>query len=318
MAVDSSNKIARATSEGAPQAAAGTSQRTDWCDSQVLDEAVEGLSSCAGDALSKAICRGIVDPDEVVAWTDRTERLIRFQFDRAELRLQIPAVAEQLHALLEQVALPATVSAGELTTRFVASLVRLRKAISLDVEAAFDGDPAASGYEEIAVAYPAIRALSIHRIAHELCLYGVPLIPRIMSEYAHDRTGIDINPGARIGQRFFIDHGTGVVIGETCEIGNNVRLYQGVTLGASSLRDSRALRGVKRHPTVEDDVTIYAGAKILGGETVIGAGSVIGGNVWLTASVAPGSRVMAEPPRNAVSAGREQGDQLALQMPWDD
>jgi serine O-acetyltransferase len=278
---------------------------------------VEGLSGCTDNALSQAVCRGIVDPQEVVDWTNRTERLLRFQFDRAELRSEIPAVAQRLHALLVQLDLPLPNDPGAVTRAFVSSLVGLRELIADDVAAAFEGDPAATGYEEIAVAYPAIRALSIHRIAHELCLRQVPLIPRIMSEYAHDRTGIDIHPGASIGRHFFIDHGTGVVIGETTVIGDNVRLYQGVTLGARSIKKSSTLRGVKRHPTVENDVTIYAGAKILGGETVIGAGSVVGGNVWLTESVPPGSQVLADPPRHAVS--RDDRDaMLPLQLPWDD
>jgi serine O-acetyltransferase len=264
------------------------------------------------------VCRGILDPQEVVAWTDRTERLLRFQFDRSVLRSEIPVVAERLHALLVQVELPAGTTPASVTTDFVSALVPLRTSISDDVSAAFEGDPAASGYEEIVVAYPAIRALSVHRIAHELYRHQVPLVPRIMSEYAHDRTGIDIHPGAMIGRHFFIDHGTGVVIGETTVIGDNVRIYQGVTLGASSIKDSSALRGVKRHPTVEDDVTIYAGAKILGGQTVIGAGSVIGGNVWLTESVPPGSRVMADPPRNVVSRSEGLGEPLPLQLPWEE
>jgi len=205
-----------------------------------------------------------VDPQEVVDWANRTERLLRFQFDRSELRSEIPVVAERLHALLGAVDLPTSSSPEAITSAFVASLVGLRELIADDVAAAFAGDPAATGYDEIAVAYPAIRALSVHRIAHELYLRQVPLIPRIMSEYAHDRTGIDIHPGARIGRHFFIDHGTGVVIGETTVIGDHVRIYQGVTLGARSIKESSSLRGVKRHPTVENDVTIYAGAKILG------------------------------------------------------
>jgi serine O-acetyltransferase len=289
----------------------------DACPSEILEEAIHGLSGCADDALSQAACQGILDPAAVVAWTDRTERLLRFRFDRSELRAEVPAVAEELRVLLHEVDLPDSVRPESITASFVESLVRLRAAISEDVAAAFEGDPAASGYEEIALSYPAIRALSVHRIAHELHLAQVPLIPRIMSEYAHDRTGIDIHPGARIGKHFFIDHGTGVVIGETTVIGDRVRLYQGVTLGATSLKESSALRGRKRHPSVEDDVTIYAGAKILGGETVIGAGSVIGGNVWLTESVAPGSRVMTDPPRNVVSLDAE-GEPLPLQLPWED
>jgi serine O-acetyltransferase len=287
------------------------------CSAEVIEAAVEGLSSFTDNALSQAVCRGIVDPQRVVDWTDRTERLLRFQFDRAELRSEIPVVAEHLHGLLEALDLPLNQSPGSVTTAFVYALVGLRESIAEDVAAAFDGDPAATGYEEIAVAYPAIRALSVHRIAHTLYRHQVPLVPRIMSEYAHDRTGIDIHPGASIGRRFFIDHGTGVVIGETTVIGDNVRVYQGVTLGARSIPQSAALRGVKRHPTVENDVTIYAGAKILGGGTVIGAGSVVGGNVWLTESVPPGSQVLADPPRNAVS--QDQRDAvLPLQLPWDE
>jgi len=287
------------------------------CPPDVIEEAVRGLSGCSEDPLAQAVCQGIVDPERVVEWTDRTERLLRFQFDRSELRSEIPVVADRLAVLLGEVELTPPHTAASITTDFVTALVGLRKMISDDVAAAFEGDPAASGYEEIAVSYPAIRALAIHRIAHELYLRHVPLIPRIMSEYAHDRTGIDIHPGARIGRHFFIDHGTGVVIGETTEIGANVRLYQGVTLGATSIRDSSRLRGVKRHPTVEDDVTIYAGAKILGGDTVIGEGSVIGGNVWITESVPRGARVVADPPRNVVHH-ETLGEPLPLQLPWDD
>jgi len=287
------------------------------CPPDVIEEAVRGLSGCSEDVLAQAVCRGIIDPQRVVTWVDRTERLLRFQFDRSELRAEIPAVAERLADLLREVEIPSSRTVESITTDFVGALVRLREMISDDVAAAFDGDPAASGYEEIAVSYPAVRALAIHRIAHELYLRDVPLIPRIMSEYAHDRTGIDIHPGARIGRHFFIDHGTGVVIGETTVIGDNVRLYQGVTLGATSLRNSSRLRGVKRHPTVEDDVTIYAGAKILGGGTVIGAGSVIGGNVWITESVPPGARVVADPPRNVVHH-EDIGEPLPLQLPWNE
>jgi len=295
---------------GAPSAGEG-------CPPDIIEAAVRGLSGCSDNVLAQAVCRGIVDPQAVVDWTNRTERLLRFQFDRAELRSEIPGVARQLNALLAQVELPFSSSPESITSAFVASLVGLRESISEDVAAAFEGDPAATGYEEIAVAYPAIRALSVHRIAHELYLRQVPLIPRIMSEYAHDRTGIDIHPGATIGRHFFIDHGTGVVVGETTVIGDNVRIYQGVTLGARSIKKSATLRGLKRHPTVENDVTIYAGAKILGGETVIGAGSVIGGNVWLTQSVAPGSQVLAEPPHNVVSED-ERDELLSLQRAWED
>lgn len=165
----------------------------------------------------------------------------------------------------------------------------IRRKLILDVQAAFDGDPAARSLEEVIVSYPGVLAISIYRIAHFLQSNGVPVIPRIMTEYAHSRTGIDINPGASIGESFFIDHGTGVVIGESCIIGDRVKIYQGVTLGALSVK--KELMDKKRHPTIEDDVTIYANATILGGSTVIGKGSVVGGNTWITASVAPGTLV---------------------------
>jgi serine O-acetyltransferase len=278
------------------------------CPEDVLEAAVEGLAGCEETVLSETVCGGILDPNQVVQWIDPTKRLLRFRVDPAELRSEVPAVADGLYKLLVQVELPESATAEELTIRFISRLVDLRGMLSQDVEAAYAGDPAANGYDEIVVAYPAIRALAIHRIAHELHGYGIPLLPRIMSEYAHDRTGIDIHPGAEIGAHFFIDHGTGIVIGETAVIGDGVRLYQGVTLGATSIRDSSALRGKKRHPTIEDDVTIYAGATILGGDTVIGARSIIGGNVWLTSSVPADSRVMAEAPRQLIRGPGRGGD----------
>lgn len=180
----------------------------------------------------------------------------------------------------------------EVVLRLFRKLPALRRTLNSDVVAAYEGDPAARSIEEVVFSYPAIEAITTHRLAHVLYEERVPMIPRIMSEHAHSRTGIDINAGARIGERFFIDHGTGVVIGETAEIGNDVKLYQGVTLGAlSTTRGRRAENGEKRHPTIEDEVTIYAGATILGGDTVIGKGSVIGGNVWLVKSVPPGSKI---------------------------
>jgi len=173
----------------------------------------------------------------------------------------------------------------------------LRAMLSKDVLAAFQGDPAANSVEEVIFSYPSIEAITVHRIAHELHRAQIPMLPRIMTEYAHSVSGIDIHPGAQIGESFFIDHGTGVVIGETAVIGNNVKIYQGVTLGALSLERGHGLeRGNKRHPTIEDHVTIYAGATILGGDTVIGAGSVVGGNAWITVSVPPGSRITEAPP----------------------
>lgn len=189
--------------------------------------------------------------------------------------------------------------AGECASSFLSELPRLRQMLATDVQAALDGDPAATCRDEIIFSYPSIYAVMVYRLAHEFFKRRVPLLPRIMTEHAHHRTGIDIHPGTRIGSHFFIDHGTGVVIGGTAIIGNNVKLYQGVTLGAFSFdKDSSGdlVRDTKRHPTIEDDVVIYAGATILGGETVIGRGSVIGGNVWLTHSVPPGTRVLQDSP----------------------
>src|SRR5262247_3067157 len=189
--------------------------------------------------------------------------------------------------------------AEEQSLLFLQKLAGLRCRLSDDVQAAFDGDPAAKSIDEVIFAYPAIFAITIYRLAHELHLQKIPLLPRIMTEHAHSVTGIDIHPGATIGSGFFIDHGTGVVIGETTNIGNRVKLYQGVTLGALSFAmdaEGRMIRGKKRHPTIEDDVVIYAGATILGGTTVIGRGSVIGGNVWLTRSVPPYTRVVISEP----------------------
>ena len=166
-------------------------------------------------------------------------------------------------------------------------LPEIKRKITLDVEAVFKGDPAAKSKEEIILSYPGLEAILIYRIANFLYTNGVPIIPRIMSEYIHGKTGIDINPGAKIGESIFIDHGTGIVIGETTVIGNNVKIYQGVTLGALSVK--KELKNKKRHPTIEDDVTIYAGATILGGETTIGRGSTIGGNTWVTHSIPAGT-----------------------------
>ena len=177
--------------------------------------------------------------------------------------------------------------AEQTTLALIEELPEIRRKLMLDVEAAYRGDPAAKSNEDVIVSYPGLQAITVYRLAHFLCQNGVPIIPRIMSEHIHGRTGIDINPGAEIGESFFIDHGTGVVIGETTVIGNNVKLYQGVTLGALSVK--KELMDKKRHPTIEDDVTIYANATILGGNTIIGKGRVIGGNTWVTESVPAGT-----------------------------
>ncbi len=182
--------------------------------------------------------------------------------------------------------------AADAVSHLLDELTAIRGVLKEDVKKAFQGDPAAASFDAIILCYPCIEAITTYRLAHELYLKGVPLIPRMWAERAHSRTGVDINPGATIGPRFFIDHGTGVVIGETCVIGENVAVYQGVTLGALAPANSDSLRGKKRHPTIEDEVIIYSGATILGGDTVIGKGAVIGGNVWLTDSVPPGTKVV--------------------------
>ena len=178
-----------------------------------------------------------------------------------------------------------------ITLEFFSRIPRIRELVDSDLSASYDGDPAAYSIEEIILSYPGLQATTINRLAHELFLLKVPLIPRIMTEYAHSLTGIDIHPGATLGHFLMIDHGTGVVIGETSIIGEHVKIYQGVTIGALSTRGGQTLKGAKRHPTIEDNVTIYAGASILGGETVIGHDSVIGSNAFITSSIAPGTRV---------------------------
>ncbi len=190
----------------------------------------------------------------------------------------------------------ATQQAEEISQYFISRLPYVQQMLLKDVQAGFDGDPAAQSKEDIIISYPGLFAIYVYRIAHELYLKQVPHIPRIMTEYAHSRTGIDINSGADIGEYFFIDHGTGVVIGETTTIGNHVKLYQGVTLGALSTRMGQQLAGVKRHPTIEDHVTIYSGSTILGGDTVIGRGTVIGGNAFITESVAADTKVIVKNP----------------------
>lgn len=190
----------------------------------------------------------------------------------------------------------------ESAIEFMRKIPSLRLALARDVRAAYEGDPGAESHDEIIFSYPGLFAVTVYRIAHELYHMSIPLVPRIMTEHAHSRTGIDIHPGAHIGESFFIDHGTGVVIGATSVVGDRVRIYQGVTLGALALPWDAVeeLRKTKRHPTIEDDVIIYAGATILGGDTVIGAGSVVGGNVWMTESVPPGTRVIMKRPELVV------------------
>ncbi len=187
----------------------------------------------------------------------------------------------------------------QIALAFLESVPALQKMLSTDIDAGYEGDPAAKSHDEVIFSYPGMFAITVYRIAHRLFELEVPLIPRMMTEFSHSLTGIDIHPGATIGPRFFIDHGTGVVIGETSIIGKNVRLYQGVTIGALSVPSDQCeqMRGLKRHPTIEDDVVIYSGATILGGETTIGTRCVIGGNVWVTESVPPDTTVIGETPK---------------------
>lgn len=205
----------------------------------------------------------------------------------------LAAAAEELASLLSETVEDRSLHENILT-QFFSRLPTVREILDTDVQAAYEGDPAARCAEEIMLAYPAFEAISIYRLAHELYVLGVPLIPRMMTEHAHKSTGVDIHPGATIGRYFFIDHATGVVVGETCTIGDHVKLYQGVTLGAKSFEldeNGNPVKGIKRHPDIGNHVVIYANATILGGNTVIGDHSTIGGNVWLTHSVEPGSTV---------------------------
>ncbi|MDD2901939.1 MAG: serine acetyltransferase [Syntrophales bacterium] len=233
---------------------------------------------------------------EAVAFFEELSRQITLAFRHECLRYGLPCIHCQEKGQKEAV-------------RFLRALPRLRTVLATDVKAAYRGDPAAKSCDEVIFSYPGLFAVTVYRAAHQLLRQGVPLMPRIMTEHAHSRTGIDIHPGARIGESFFIDHGTGVVIGETTEIGCRVRLYQGVTLGALSLSPDQveSLRSRKRHPTVEDDVIIYSGATILGGKTVIGARAVIGGNVWLTESVPPDTKVFLKKPELIYRSNHAKG-----------
>lgn len=198
--------------------------------------------------------------------------------------------------------------ADKIVMQLINLFPEIRRVIQTDIKAAYNGDPAATSTEEILLSYPSIQAVCIHRIAHELYKMDVKIVPRIMNEYAHQLTGIDIHPGASIGESFFIDHGTGVVIGETCTIGKNVKIYQGVTLGALSFpldENGNPIKGIKRHPDIADNVVIYAGATILGGKTKIGHDTVLGSNIWLTHSVPPYSRVYNSQPSPNISNGQQ-------------
>ncbi len=232
-------------------------------------------------------------------------------YDGSEQALATSAQAAGIHPSGECIK-----SSASIVTGFLAALPKIREMLNLDVEAAYDGDPAAKSFDEIIFCYPGFLAVMVYRIAHALLELGVPLMPRIMTEHAHSITGVDIHPGAKIGKRFFIDHGTGVVIGETTEIGDNVKLYQGVTLGALSIpKDAhgRAIRGQKRHPTLQDNVTVYANTTILGGQTIIGSNTTVGGNTFVTSSVSTDSLVSSkwntktQPKRRKAAGGASAG-----------
>ena len=236
------------------------------------------------------------DKDAIIDIIDKLRRII-FPGYFKEKSYRIYNAKHNLSMLIEDVMFNLNRQVGlvlgedrrseEVCLAFFDTIPAVRALVQTDLQAAFDGDPAASGKEEIVFSYPGLFAITVYRLAHELYRLGVPLIPRIMTEHAHSVTGIDIHPGATIGEYFFIDHGTGIVIGETTIIGNNVKIYQGVTLGGLSTRGGQSLRGKRRHPTIEDNVTIYANAAILGGNTVIGAGCVIGSSTFITESIAP-------------------------------
>ena len=200
----------------------------------------------------------------------------------------------------------AAARADRTTCGFFGQLPEIQRLLLTDVQAGFDGDPAAKSKEEIIFSYPGLFAIYVYRLAHVLYKEEIPFIPRVMSEYAHGRTGIDINPGATIGEYFFIDHGTGVVVGETTEIGNNVKLYQGVTLGALSTRMGQQLANVKRHPTIRDNVTIYSNSTVLGGETVVGDNTIIGGNTFITESIPANTKVSAKSPELVIKKPKSQ------------
>jgi serine O-acetyltransferase len=282
-----------------------------------MEHAFRELIGRTADALRNAD-EGHVDANDFSTFTSgaerMTDRLIDAMFPRhagkAIMREQALFEATELLSSLLSMLSYDEKGAGAVTRTLIESLPEVYRVLKTDLMAAYIGDPAARGVDEIILCYPAFPAIATFRLAHILYRCAVPLLPRVMTEYAHRRTGIDIHPGATIGESFFIDHGTGVVIGETTVIGKNVKLYQGVTLGALSFPKDEAtgmlMKGHKRHPNVEDNVVIYAGATILGGETTIGHDSEIGGNVWLMESIPPFSRVYNQTPYPRIKPKKEE------------
>ena len=246
--------------------------------------------------LQEIIFPGFFKPDTYKTYTVKTTISMLVEDVLYNLKKEIGITLKYNPIYADSSACEIQGESQRIAVEFLKSIPKIREYIETDVSAGFDGDPAAYNKEEIVVTYPGFYAIMVYRIAHELHLLNVPLIPRIMTEHAHSLTGIDIHPGAQIGKYFFIDHGTGIVIGETTVIGDNVKIYQGVTLGALSTRGGQMLKNVKRHPTIEDNVTIYSGATILGGETIIGKDVVIGGNTFITSSVLEGTKVSVKQP----------------------
>jgi len=300
--------------------------RTDTRSCEQLLEQLPGVIEAVIDTCYDRPCYTHIDNEPLTAEGDVVDIIAKFRevlfpgyfsrekIDPINLKYAMGRTITQLYDQLSvQIAhavrheclrynLPCTsceIQGHETALKMLEAIPDIRNTLATDVRAAFEGDPAAKSHDEIIFSYPGLFAITVYRVAHQLYKLAVPLLPRMLTEHAHSVTGIDIHPGARIGKRFVIDHGTGVVIGETTEIGSNVRIYQGVTLGALSLPQDAGnrLRGKKRHPTIEADVIIYSGATILGGDTIVGARSVVGGNVWLTEPVPPDTRVMLEPPR---------------------
>jgi serine O-acetyltransferase len=310
----------------------------------VLPDVLDALEQCEGCPARHNVRRGISMAGQQ-AVVDVLEELIAVLFPGCHLRQEVSeAEAEDLSPIaLERTAInlraqcrqtleyqctlepceddcdKCDVRAVDAVMTLVQSLPDILVMLQQDIQAAYEGDPAAKSTMEVVMSYPGVYAVIVHRIAHCLYKQKIPLIPRVMSEYAHSKTGIDIHPGATLGEGFFIDHGTGVVIGETCQIGKHVKLYQGVTLGALSFQKDehgQLVKGIKRHPDVGDNVVIYAGATILGGNTTIGAGAVIGGNVWLTHSVPPRAKVYNQQPNPLIREA--DGSWKTVDGPWDD
>ena len=293
----------------------------------ILESILQDTACCQGLTCSqpdKAVVVGLLEKLQCVVFPRHYAHVLNLD---ATSRYQLGGLLEEIYETLsEQTAialmkvekyagmneLQRHAAAEELVRQFLKTLPRIRAYLKMDVEAAYDGDPAAYNNDEVVLSYPGLYAIMVNRLAHELFLLNIPMIPRIMTEHAHSLTGIDIHPGATIGKYFFIDHGTGVVIGETTTIGDHVKIYQGVTLGALSTRGGQVLKSKKRHPTIENGVTIYSGASILGGDTVIGEDVIVGGNSFITKSIPAGSRVSIRNPELQIRGSSERENKVVL------